>query len=64
MNCFSDWPVVWVNVRYRGSDIVSYTSVCNDNWEVRVIKSINNGVIKNAYMIINIVSLGMEGEPV
>ena len=64
MNYFGDWPVVWVNVHYRGSDVVFYTSICNDNWEVRVIRSIDNGVVENAHMILDITSLGMEGEPV
>jgi len=43
---------------------VDHNSIYNDNWEVRVIRSIDNNVVENTHMILDITSLGMEGEPV
>ena len=31
VNHFGDWPVVWVDVQYWGSNIISYTSIWDNN---------------------------------
>ena len=61
---FGDWPVVWVDVQYWSSNIISYTSVWNNNQGVEIVRSINSDVVEITYMIFDIMSSDMEGEPI
>jgi len=62
VNHFGDWPIVWVDVQYWGSNVISYTSIQNNNQGVGIIKSIDSDVVEIIYMILDIIILGMEGE--
>jgi len=55
VNCFDNWSVVWVDMWYGGSNVISYASIWDDHWGMRIIGSTNSNVVKITYMIFDVV---------
>jgi len=47
---------------YGGNNVISYASVWDDYWGIRIIGSTDGDVVKIMYMILDVMLLCMKGE--